>query len=95
MTWRQQTIGVSHLRLLKSAIKDWEMTECQWMFQDNPDVQADVEMILELRIKLSHDTGPMEKIAVAAQFQDLCKNVEGAKDSLAPSNPVQPDCCLL
>lgn len=54
------------------------MASVQWMFQDSPDQEADVSMMLELRNELADVLKSSEKIVGVMQgpqkFVELCKS---------------------
>jgi len=48
-----------------------EMQDVLWMFQGPKDVDADVQVMMELRPSLALDSGHLEKIVVAQRCSDI------------------------
>ena len=56
--------------MVRVQAKAWQMQDCMWMFQSSPDVEADVEIMLELRGETDSDTKHVEKIVIAGQSME-------------------------
>lgn len=58
-----------HYRKVVAAAGEWQMEPVAWMFEGSPDVDADVEMMLELRTELSELVKASEKITAVGRGQ--------------------------
>ena len=55
---------LAKVRSVKACAKSWEMESCKWMFNNGKDVDADVQVIMELRDQLTADSKQLDRILV-------------------------------
>ena len=59
------------VRPVKKHAAAWDMQDVLWMFQGSKDVEADVQVMMELRSSLALDCGHLEKIVVAQRCSTI------------------------
>lgn len=78
-------------RQVKAHAAQWEMESALWMFQDNKDVECDVQLMQEYRTSLVDDCKYLDKIIVAERRSDMfgaeCAKL---KDAIAATKVPSP-----
>lgn len=90
-------------RIVKECAKKWEMKDVMWMFQDHPDQDADVTMMLELRDEVSEMVKGVEKILVVGgthsrpDLADMCLKLKEAvhNGKASPLSPLTSCTCTV